>query len=76
MNAFETFRANLRSIMDERDLTIQDLAELIGTSRPGLSRILSGAECVTLTRAERIANTLKVSLTDLLTAEKKSRQSA
>lgn len=58
---------NVRRIMDERELTITEVAEEAGTSRPGLSRILSGEDGVTITRAERIAFVLDVKLTELLT---------
>lgn len=65
-SAAERFRKNVRRLMDDRELTITELAEAVGTSRPGLSRILSGQDGVTLERAERIAKALKISLPDLL----------
>ena len=64
--AADRFRQNVRLLMDDRGLTITELAESVGTSRPGLSRILSGQDGVTLERAERIAKALKVRLSDLL----------
>ena len=54
-HAADLFRERVRSMMDDRHLTITDLAEAIGTSRPSMSRILSGDENVTIERAERIA---------------------
>lgn len=77
--AAEAFRKNVREIMDERGLTITQVAELTGISRPGVSRILSGTEGVTLHRAERIATVLSVPLTELLIpngVSKKVRQPA
>lgn len=74
--AAQAFRENLRNILDERDMTMTELAEAIGTSRAGISRILSGTDGVTLSRAERIAQALKVTLTDLLASPKKIKQHA
>jgi len=69
--AAQTFRENVRAIIDERQITMTELAELVGTSRAGISRILSGADGVTLTRAERIATQLGVELASLLSPRKK-----
>ena len=62
----EVFRANVRLLMSDRGITITELAERCGTSRPGLSRILSAKDGVTLDRADRIATALKIPLRELL----------
>ena len=64
--AADIFRKNVRRLMDESEINITALAERVGTSRPGMSRILSGIDGVTIERAERIAKALKTSLPDLL----------
>lgn len=63
--AADVFRRNVRRVMDERGINITELAEKIGTSRPAMSRILSGIDGVTIDRAERIAKALKQRLADL-----------
>lgn len=52
--------------MDESNITITELAERVGTSRSAMSCILSGRDGVTLERAERIAKSLGVSLSEIL----------
>lgn len=69
--AVNIFRANVRAVMAQQGLTITELAEKAGTSRPGMSRILSGDDGVTITRAERIANALGVPLPALLSTVEK-----
>lgn len=70
------FRANVRAILAAKGWTIQDLADRLNTKRPGISRVLSGDESVTLARAERIADALGVEFTDLFqTVEKISARS-
>jgi transcriptional regulator with XRE-family HTH domain len=76
MAAAEIFRVNLRAIMVERGLTIQQLADLVGTARPNMSRILSGKEGLSIDRAEHMAEALGVELTDLLSSVEKIRQTA
>lgn len=75
-HAADRFRANVRHVMDERGLTITELAERISTSRPGMSRILSGDDGVTLDRAERIAKALKIPLSELISENLKILASA
>lgn len=67
MEAPDVFRTNVRKIMDANGVTMTELAARVGTSRPGVSRILSGEDNVTLPRADRIAKALGCKLTDLLT---------
>jgi len=64
-HAADLFRENVRAVMEDRELTITELAVKVGTSRPGMSRILAGYDGVTIDRAERIARALKVPLSDL-----------
>lgn len=65
-SAADVFRTNVRVIMRSRGLTITQLADECGTSRPGLSRILSAKDGVTLDRADRIADALGLPLRELL----------
>ena len=62
----DTFRRNLARLLEERGMTMNELALLAETKRPAISRILSGKEQVTLERAGRIAKALKVDLVDLI----------
>lgn len=64
--AAEVFRANVKLVMEDRGLTITQLAADSGTSRPGLSRILSAKDGVTLERADSISQALGVPLRELL----------
>lgn len=64
--ASELFRKNLLAVLRERGMSQNDLAELIGTSRPAISKIISGVEGVTLDRADRIATALGFTLSELL----------
>lgn len=71
----KAFRENVVARMEELGVTITDMAEQLGMSRPGLSRVLNGHEDLTLSRAERIAGFLRTTLPDLL-VQKKVRQTA
>lgn len=73
--AADRFRATVRKLMDERGVTIADLARSIGSARPGISRVLAGKEGVTIERAERIAAYFQADLCDLLT-EKQNRKNS
>lgn len=64
--AMDAFILNLNRIRKERGMTQADLAELLGTTQGSISRLLSGAEDVTLTRLERIAEKLGVSRSELI----------
>jgi transcriptional regulator with XRE-family HTH domain len=65
-NAAELFRCNVKRILHSRHLTITQLAADSNTSRPGLSRILSAKDGVTLERADAIAKALNIPLRELL----------
>lgn len=65
-SAAELFRANVKRILQSRNLTITQLAHDSHTSRPGLSRILSAKDGVTLERADSIAGALGIPLRELL----------
>lgn len=64
--ASELFRKNLVAVLRERGMSQNELAEMIGTSRPAISKIISGVEGVTLDRADRIATALDFTLSELL----------
>ena len=60
------FRKNVLAIIEERGMTITQLAELADSSRPAMSRALHGFDGITLERADRIARALGLDLSDLL----------
>ena len=64
--AMKRFIDNVKTIMESRGLTVQEVADSCGMRRPNLSVILNGREGVTLDRAERIAEALDVDLSDLI----------
>jgi transcriptional regulator with XRE-family HTH domain len=74
LQATNTFRENLRQVMETRDISQRDLAKQAGTGYPNLNRVLQGKQNVTLELADRIADALDISLTELLA--KKSRRRA
>ena len=65
-NAMKTFIDNLERIRVERGLTQVELAELLGTTQGNISRLLSGGEDIRLSRCQRIADTLRVPLVEML----------
>lgn len=74
MQATNTFRDNLRTVMESRDISQRELAQKAGTGYPNLNRVLQGKQNVTLELADRIADALDISLTELLS--KKIRRKA
>jgi transcriptional regulator with XRE-family HTH domain len=67
----ESFRKNVARILFERGMTINELALLSESSRPTISRVLSGKEQVTLDRAGRIAKALHLDLAELVSTKSK-----
>lgn len=67
------FRASILALIHERELTIQEVADQLGMSRPGLSRVLHGHEDVTFGRAEKIAGYFGLELCDVLRPQRKSK---
>jgi ribosome-binding protein aMBF1 (putative translation factor) len=74
VQATNTFRENLRQAMATRGISQRELAEKAGTGYPNLNRVLSGKQNVTLELADRLADALNLTLTELL--GKKSRRKA
>ena len=64
--AMTAFIQNLERIRRERGMTQVELAQLLGTRQGNVSRLLRGEEDVTLSRCERIAKTLGVSLGEMI----------
>ena len=64
--AMQTFIENLERIRVERGLTQVELAELLGTTQGNVSRLLSGGEDIRLSRCEKIAEQLGVTLVEML----------
>ena len=69
LTAMQIFIRNLERIRVDRGLTQTDLAEILGTKQPSISRLLRGEEDVTLSRAEKIAKSLGLTLADLVLEE-------
>jgi transcriptional regulator with XRE-family HTH domain len=74
LQAPDTFRENLRDTMISRGISQRELAKKAGTGYPNLNRVLQGKQNVTLDLADRLADALDVTLTELL--GKKSRRRA
>lgn len=66
MQAAEAFRENVRTRLDAQHKSISALARDAGIQQASMSKILSGSESVTLQRAERIAEALGATLSELL----------
>jgi plasmid maintenance system antidote protein VapI len=64
------FRENVRAELEARKISIAAAARDLEMSRPGLHRILEGQEGITLDRAERIANYLGKTLSQMLHKKK------
>lgn len=62
----ETFIENLERIRVERGLTQKDLADVLGTTQGNISRLLSGGEDIRLSRCQKIAERLRVSVVEML----------
>lgn len=74
MQAADTFRNNLRHIMEVRGVSQRDLALRAQTSYSGINRILQGKQTPTIDLADRLADSLEIPLSVLL--EKKSKRAA
>lgn len=66
MTETQKFAHNLIKILRQREMPIGLLAEKVGMSRPGISRVIHNRSGITLERASRIARALGVNLSDLL----------
>lgn len=66
VDSAEFFRINVTAALNEKGWSITELAEAIGSSRPGVSRIIHGHDGVTIERADRIAKALGKQLSHLL----------
>lgn len=69
--SLEAFRENLADEIERREIVLQTMADELGMSRPGLSRVIHGHDGITIERAERIADYLGVPLTRLLRIREK-----
>jgi len=74
VQAADTFRDNLRHIMEVRGVSQRELALRANTSHPGINRILQGKQTPTIDLADRLADALEIPLSALL--QKKSRKAA
>lgn len=66
LTAMQTFILNVERIRKDRGLTQTELADLLGTKQPSISRVLRGEEDITLSRAEAFAKALGVSFAELV----------
>jgi transcriptional regulator with XRE-family HTH domain len=72
----QTFSSNVRGVIDQKALTITELAENIGMPREALSKILNGRVDPTTGTLQRIADGLGVQLWELLKPETKEKRKA
>lgn len=73
ITAMQIFISNIERIRKERGLTQTELANVLGTKQPAISRLLRGEEEITLGRAEKWAECLGVSLAELILQEEFSK---
>lgn len=64
--AYQTFRGNLRTLMEKCGMTQREMCDLAGIYPADLSRILTGKSEPRLSTAQKIAQTLGVRVADLL----------
>ena len=64
-----TFNSRVRNLLNQRGLTIKDLADRIGMHREALSKILNNRVDPTFGTAERIAEGLDLQLYELISPE-------
>lgn len=64
-NASEVFADNVQSLLQDRDLTIQQCADLSGMDRAVMSRLVNKRISPTVRTAETIAGALHVPLSEL-----------
>lgn len=69
-------RTRIKKLLQARNLTIKEVAESSGIKRESLSRMLSGHFDCTLTNAERLAKTLGLTLSELISPEEIEKKSA
>ena len=65
----DVFRKNVRAALDAQGMTITELSERVGTSRPAISFILSGRDGIGLERADRIAKALGFTVAEILSPD-------
>ena len=65
LGAKETFLINLKAVMDDRNLSQTDLANLVGFSRQQVSNIFNSDQNLSLNTTDKIAQALKLKETDL-----------
>lgn len=63
---FNRFVRNAEAARKARGLSRQDVAERLGVKRQAIDPVLTGDECPTMDRAERIADAIGVPLYKLL----------
>lgn len=68
--------SRVRKLLELRDLTITDFAEISGVTREQLSRILNGHHECSLETCEKIATAFGVSIGELVDPEKNSKKIA
>lgn len=67
----ENIRENVRKILVDRGMNIQDLAERSHITRAHLSKFLHGHRSISIEHADRVAEALEVPLSKLINPEKK-----
>ena len=72
-SAMQTFVENLIRIRKDRGLSQHDLAELLGTKQPSISRVERGEEDISLSRADEFARALGFTLSEMVAPQKFSK---
>ena len=65
-SAMTLLQRNIRLLLEAREMSYREFTARSGIAPASLSRIIHGRENVTIDRAEKIAEALGVSLSDLL----------
>jgi transcriptional regulator with XRE-family HTH domain len=69
-DALDAFRKNVQIRIDEGHITVAELARKSNLSRPVLSDILHGHAGINLTNADKVAQALGLTLSELLDGKK------
>jgi ribosome-binding protein aMBF1 (putative translation factor) len=76
MQAAKTFRRRLRKAMEENNISQRELAKRAKTGYSGINRILQGEQTPTLEVADRLADAVGKTLTELLPKKNKLQDSS
>ena len=69
INQLDIFVRNLKNIINDRDIKINNLAQSMGVSSPLISNILNGAQTPSMKFALKVCEVLNVTMVDLFTPD-------